>query len=420
MNPSSPSVRSWRAAGAAAGLWLAAAAGCWVEQVQIAPDGWSPDGGADIQGDAEAGETDDAVPAVCGNGVPEPPEECDGPGLGACVTSCGSSGTRGCGDGCRWSTECAVPDEACNGLDDDCDGVTDEGFECVAGAMRPCAAGACVGSQTCDPLACAWTSCDFGPPPIHDGCATALELSAAGEYAGSTCGASDDHEPPASCVPDDGPDVWYRFVLTERETVYADTVDGQTWDSVLQLRWGECGGGLPPVVCADDQCPGVSGGRRSQLLEVLEPGTYYLVVDGRAGDEAGPFTLRFQHSACGDVRPLSGNGDFDGSTAGRTDEWSGSCGGESSPDVFYAFGLCEPRTVTATTCSPMSGFDSVLAFLDSGCSAADEVACNDDDPACRFGSGRSTVTAPLAAGLNFLVVDGRRAAGAYRLNVSGM
>jgi hypothetical protein len=405
---------------AAAVLSLAAASGCWVEEVHIEPDGWSPDGGSEDHGDGEAGDGVDEGPAVCGDGVPEPPEECDGPGLGGCVTSCGSSGTRACGAGCRWSTECSVPDEGCNGIDDDCDGATDEGFGCVAGDTRPCVEGACGGSQTCDPVACTWQPCDFGPPPVHDSCATALELSASGEYAGNTCGASDDHDPPGSCAPAGGRDVWYRFVLSARETVYADTVDGETWDSVLQLRWGDCDRGLPPVMCADDQCPGVSGGRRSQLLEVLDPGTYYLVVDGGAGGEAGPFTLRFQHASCGDARALSGNGDFDGETTGRADEWSGSCGGESSPDVFYALGLCEPRTVTASTCSPMSGFDSVLAFLNSGCSAADEVACNDDDPACRYGTGRSTVTATLAAGLNFLVVDGRRAAGAYRLTVSGM
>ncbi len=373
IRPSNP-VR--RVAGAASTAVVVAfalvASGCWVEQVQIEPDGWIPDGGRDGDGTG-------------GDGT-------DGPSV-----------------------------ELCNGLDDDGDGTTDEGFDCLAGEERPCVEGACDGVQVCDGTSCTWRACDFGPPPAHDTCAGALELSASGEYEGTTCGAADDHAPPPSCAGGGGPDVWYRFVVTQRETVYADTVDGRTWNSVLQLRWGECSGGLPPVVCADDQCPAVSGGRRSQLLEVLDPGTYYLVVDGQAVGEAGPFRLRFQRASCGEPSTLTGNGNFDGTTAGRADEWAGSCGGESSPDVFYAFGLCEPRTVTASTCSPMSGFDSVLAFLGSGCADTDEVACNDDDPACHYGSGRSTVTATLPAGLNFLVVDGRRSAGgAYRLTVSGM
>jgi hypothetical protein len=344
-----------------------------VEQVQIEPDGWSADG--DVPADSE------------GDGV----VEADGPAV-----------------------------ELCNGGDDDGDGATDEDFECAAGAERACGEATCAGVQECDAASCVWGPCDLGPPPAHDRCETALELRSSGEYAGTTCGAANDHEPHDGCAGGEGRDVWYRFVLTERETVYADTVDGEGWDTVLQLRWGECGGGLPPVMCANDQCPGVSGGRRSQLLEVLDPGTYHLVVDGGAAGEAGPFRLRFQRAACGDPRPLSGSGNFDGSTAGRADAWAGTCGGESSPDVFYALALCEARTVTASTCSPMSGFDSVLTFLDGGCDIADEVACNDDDPDCRYGVGGATVTASLPAGLSFLVVDGRRAGGTYRLTVSGM
>lgn len=345
----------------------AASSGCWVEEVHIEPDGWAPDG-RDADGAAD-------VPPV----------------------------------------------ERCNGVDDDGDGATDEDFECVAGAEDACAEGSCAGTRTCDPTSCSWGPCDFGPPPANDTCAGALELTVSGEYAGTTCAAGNDHEPPAACAGGGGRDVWYRFVVTERETVYLDTVDGETWNSVLQIRWGDCRGGLSPVVCADDQCPGVSGGRRSQLLEVLDPGTYHVVVDGAAAAEAGAFRLRFQRASCGDPRPLTGSGNFDGTTAGREDRWAGSCGGESSPEVFYAFGLCEPRTVTASTCTPMSGFDSVLAFLGPACGATGELACNDDDAACRYGTGRSTVQADLPAGLNFLVVDGHRgASGAYRLVVTGL
>ncbi len=43
----------------------------------------------------------------------------------ACATSCGSTGTLGCADPCTPS--CAPPAEACNALDENCDGVCDEG-----------------------------------------------------------------------------------------------------------------------------------------------------------------------------------------------------------------------------------------------------------------------------------------------------
>jgi hypothetical protein len=259
---------------------------------------------------------------------------------------------------------------------------------------------------------------------VHDGCAGAIDIGAGGLFAADTCGASDDHAPAAACGGDGGRDVWYRFTLAQREVVYLDTVDGNVWDTVLQIRWGGCPALGSPVVCANDQCPGVSGGRRSQILETLDPGSYFVVVDGADAAAAGPFVLRFQHSACGDSGTLPGNGNYDGTMTGRIDSYAGACGGAGMPDAFYAFGLCEPRIVTASTCNAMSGFDTVLSFASGSCDSADEVACNDDDPACGLGGGRSTVTAslpPLPQGLNFLIVDSRRGSpGTYRFTISGM
>lgn len=44
----------------------------------------------------------------------------------SCVTSCGSTGEHFCGSGCVWQ-ECIPPDETCDGTDQDCDGVADDG-----------------------------------------------------------------------------------------------------------------------------------------------------------------------------------------------------------------------------------------------------------------------------------------------------
>ena len=76
----------------------------------------TPEGAADEAGEPdaapEAGDAevaDDAPPPpVCGNGVVETGEECDGDPPQACLTSCSSNGTQACGE-CR-RLECEAPD----------------------------------------------------------------------------------------------------------------------------------------------------------------------------------------------------------------------------------------------------------------------------------------------------------------------
>lgn len=53
---------------------------------------------------------------------------CTTPGAStlACTTACGSSGTASCGPTCALQ-DCVPPAEQCNGVDDDCDNLTDEG-----------------------------------------------------------------------------------------------------------------------------------------------------------------------------------------------------------------------------------------------------------------------------------------------------
>ena len=76
-----------------------------------------------------------------------------------CDSSCGLPGTQSCNDSCLgWDT--CVADEVCNGCDDDDDGADDEDFACVRGASSACTT-TCgtTGTQLCD-TSCSFTTCE--------------------------------------------------------------------------------------------------------------------------------------------------------------------------------------------------------------------------------------------------------------------
>jgi len=74
--------------------------------------------------------------ATCGDGfVWAGHEDCEGGGTQPCMTTCGSSGTEPC-VACAWAAACNPPAELCNGVDDDCDGETDEDFSCADASVE--------------------------------------------------------------------------------------------------------------------------------------------------------------------------------------------------------------------------------------------------------------------------------------------
>jgi hypothetical protein len=258
--------------------------------------------------------------------------------------------------------------------------------------------------------------------PANDTCATAQTIALAmtqQSIAATTVGANNNLTAPCGFG---GADVWFRFTLAQREIVYADTV-GATYDTILYFA-SSCSTPLSApalpgaVFCNDDMasagCSG--GGLQSQVVAILEPGTYFLVLVGYGG-ATGPASIRFQHLPVGNgalavVNP--GSATYSGVTSGAG-RVSGSCGGGGAPENTLWWKSC-PDSVggafSATTCSRAS-WDTLL-YVRNGDGVGD--ACIDDT--CGL---QTTVSSTLGrgAGLHVLYIDGfGSSAGSYSVVVS--
>ncbi|MDO8505719.1 MAG: hypothetical protein Q7S48_04035 [bacterium] len=150
------------------GVDLATVSDAEISDMFVPPDAPSPDayvarcgnGIMDIGEACDEGEendnlvsnacrTDCTIPD-CGDGVVDSGEECEGIVGMQCTTLCATSGVAVCQpEGCSLGA-CIPPEDVCNGTDDNCDGVADDWFACVAGAVEDCTP-ACGerGSRTC-------------------------------------------------------------------------------------------------------------------------------------------------------------------------------------------------------------------------------------------------------------------------------
>ena len=337
--------------------------------------------------------------------------DCEPPETSGCETECGTAGTRSCGDDCSWG-DCVPPAEICNGEDDDCDGLCDELSACCALTSRTCEMGEhaeCTGTQYCS-NACDWGACLFGGIPINNTCAWARDVSGGGTFAGSTCGASNNYT--AGCGGSaSSPDVVFRLVLEERSVVEVDLCTGTTWDTVLHMRSGSCEEG-PEIACDDDGCGG-SDDLQSRITRTLEPGTYYIFVDGFSTGRAGPFTLNVSISTavppvnndCEAAIDLLSTGEemFEGDTSAavNTRDATGTSGGW---DVWYKMSFFTSEVVYFDLLDG-EGWDAVIEIYSGSCDELTPVASSDN--ACE--TRRPQLAAHLEWGDYYVVVDGKTA-----------
>lgn len=274
--------------------------------------------GADEDCDGEHNEGCECTP---GEQMPCGPSE-----VGACQLGqqvCDADGTWAA---CEGATA-PIVEECGNQLDDDCDGLVDEGCGCEHGAQRACGdseVGACqLGLQTCDDKG-EWGTCEGAVFPLPEQCDTGGVDEDCDGVANEDCGCT-----PLSCEPgsrcESGACVVREFVAQYPVSGTAQDVSGFGHDGVLvgptltTDRFGVAGEAylfdgqddMIEVAHAPDLDLGAQFGQFTveAWINPAEQKTQTIVVKGEAvnGTTAAPYGLGL--SASGDIiASLRGSG----------------------------------------------------------------------------------------------------------------
>lgn len=210
-----------------------------------------------------------------------------------------------------------------------------------------------------------------------------------------------------SCGGSGGADVMYSITLAARSLLTVNVVSG--WAPKVYLKAADCLLG-PEIACAD----------RTFTTAELEPGTYFLVVDGANATAMGDFILNVSttpaplpaNDTCATAKELNvatGSATDNGTTLYAKPQYEGTCGGAAGADVVYTFETTAPRNATIKV-TP-AGWTSVMYLRAADCLTGFVVGCTT--------TGTITVSG-LSPGRYYLVVDGTTAGqwGPFSLSVT--
>lgn len=385
-------------------------------------------------------------PVVCGDGVIDEDEQCDGEDLGGedCVSQGFVSGALACKMDCTFDTAACASNECGNGLVEDpeaCDGMDLAGADCQSQGFSQGALG-CTGECTFDTGGCSNPACGneviengevcdgenlggqtcvsqgnpgggalvcLGNCSGYDtsGCACFDEDigNATGPSVASGDTTGDDDDIDASCGGAGGSDRVISFTAPAAGTYTFDTF-GSAYDTKLSL-WSDCS---TEISCNDD-----FGGVQSQLTLDMGAGQNVLVVVDGYNAAAGAWVLTITAPGAlpcqdQDIGGAIGAAVAAGNTANSDQDLDPSCGLGDALDQTIRFAAPAAAQYTFDTFG--SSYDTVLSIW-SDCST--ELVCNDD--AVGF---QSQLVRNLGQGeVVLLVVDGYNGAvGDWVLNVS--
>ncbi len=266
-----------------------------------------------------------------------------------------------------------------------------------------------VAPQFTSTLACgapytATATCEDCPPgPDNDDCENAELISCNSTVQGdNTLAIGDPTDPFFSCrfggpAPGVG-SIWYKFVATDTSAL-ADVCSSVASDTLIAIYSGTCGN-LVELACGEDECNGLRSRACAQGLTVGN--TYYIQVASFDNAGRGPITLELTcpcpaappGDLCSDaVGPLAIPSSTLGSTSGMTPDVppAFTCVTTiTAPGVWYTV-LGTGTTITATTCSANTSYDTKLNVFCGTCTSLTCITGN-DDAACQFSGLHSTVS----------------------------
>jgi hypothetical protein len=240
-----------------------------------------------------------------------------------------------------------------------------------------------------------------GKATASDGCGDAAPLSAgpSGAVAGDTFAARDDVA--GGCGGAGAADVVYRLDVPQRSRLVASLEHEEA--PHLLVAWRRCAERAAEIGCGPT------------LNEVVDPGTYFVAVDGAAPDAFGRFSLRWtlrdlsdQPGECASAPLLPPGRRVSASTAGAGNGFDTSCAANgvaaTGPDRAFRIALARPaNTRVVVTAGFEAEVELRMACPDPSFGRLPELACESSSGAAQ----KVVLERPLEAGSYFVVVDGR-------------
>ncbi|MDE0960873.1 MAG: hypothetical protein OSB09_08840, partial [Planctomycetota bacterium] len=273
----------------------------------------------------------------------------------------------------------AAEGNCADGIDDDCDGLTD------------CDDSDCAGSIDCSNDDCS------GAYPVGEG------VHAYDTSAGSTDG-------PTDCDSDMSNDHWFLYSPSANGVATIDTClqTGTDTDSVLIVYDGAAGcptAGGACIASSDDGC-GASGYMSSVSIGVEAGNTYLIQLGGWQGPGGtGDLSIGLvpctTDACCGAAAIGEGAHAYD--TSAGTTSGTAACDVDMGNDTWFAYTASGTGTATLSTCGQTgTDGDSVLIVYDS-CANANGACLVSNDDGCGASGYMSEVSLAVTGGTTYMV-----------------